>query len=34
MSFIIAWSISKPAYEIFAMPITVLFVLYLLTLSL
>jgi hypothetical protein len=34
MSFIIAWSISKPAYGIFAMPITVLFVLYLLTLSL
>jgi uncharacterized BrkB/YihY/UPF0761 family membrane protein len=34
MGFIIAWSISKPAYGTFAMPITVLFVLYLLTLSL
>ena len=34
MGFIIAWSISKPQYGSFAMPITVLFVLYLLTLSL
>lgn len=34
MGFIIAWSISKPQYGTFAMPITVLFVLYLLTLSL
>lgn len=34
MAFIIAWSISKPVYGSFAMPITVLFVLYLLTLSL
>jgi uncharacterized BrkB/YihY/UPF0761 family membrane protein len=34
MGFIVAWSISKPQYGTFAMPITVLFVLYLLTLSL
>ena len=34
MGFIIAWSIAKPQYGTFAMPITVLFVLYLLTLSL
>jgi uncharacterized BrkB/YihY/UPF0761 family membrane protein len=34
MGFIVAWSISKPQYGSFAMPITVLFVLYLLTLSL
>jgi len=34
MGFIIAWSISKPQYGSFTMPITVLFVLYLLTLSL
>jgi membrane protein len=34
MGFIIAWSISKPQYGTFAVPITVLFVLYLLTLSL
>lgn len=34
MGFIVAWSISKPQYGSFALPITVLFVLYLLTLSL
>jgi membrane protein len=34
MGLIIAWSIAKPQYGTFAMPITVLFVLYLLTLSL
>jgi uncharacterized BrkB/YihY/UPF0761 family membrane protein len=34
MGFIVAWSISRPQYGTFAMPITVLFVLCLLTLSL
>ena len=34
MGFIIAWSIAKPQYGTFAVPIAVLFVLYLLTLSL
>ncbi len=34
LGFIVAWSISRPQYGAFAMPITVLFVLFLLTLAL